>query len=476
MKKTISLLLAAILVLGLCACGGSNAEGGTDQTAQVGGLQVGFAREIVMPDGKPELDGTESGRIMTAFLDYLTVTCVAVKGDNGEVVLLYTMDRKDSNESWTAPMRTAISKGTGIAEDHIMLAATHTHSAAKFAGWNGAEKYKQDFQAALVKVGQDAMADLTPSEMYYGSTQAEGLVFVRHYKLIDGTVTSSGVGAGDANIVGHAAEPDEELQIIRFDRGEGKKEVILMSFNSHPTWYGGVTETEMSADFPAPTREYIESKGDYLVAYFTGDAGNQGPVTKYMPEIADAPKDYKEHGQRLGQCLLDALPTLTKAEGEDVTLVGQQFPCETNKEKLDMLAQAKEVVNVHDTQGREAGLALAAQYGMYQHLEAKAIIARANMPDITEVWMNVMSIGNNVSLAFMPYEMFSESGAYLRANTPYDMTFLSSCSNGSEGYLPSKAACEYGCYEYYTTRLAVGSAELLVDEYINMLTEMKNAA
>ncbi len=474
MKKVISLLLTAVLVLGLCACGESAPEDTTPAAAD--SLQVGFAREIVMPDGKAELDGTENGRIMTAFMDYLTVTCVAVKGNNAETVLLYTMDRKDSSDSWTAPMRKAIAEATGIAEDHIMLAATHTHSAPKFSGWNGAEKYKSDFQAALVKVGQDALTDLSSAQMYFGSTQAEGLVFVRHYKLLDGTVTSSGVAAGDINIVGHASEADEEMQIIRFDRGEGKKEVILMSFNSHPTWYGGVTETELSADFPAPTREYIESKGNYLVAYFTGDAGNQGPTTKYKPEIADSPKDYKEHGQRLGQCLLDALPSLTKAEGEDVKLLGQKYPATTNKEKIDMLAQAKEVVNVHDTQGRDAGLALAEQYGFYQHLEAKAIIARANLPDITEVWMNVMAIGDNVSLAFMPYEMFSESGSDLRANTPYDMTFLSSCSNGAEGYLPSKAACDYGCYEYYTTRLAVGSAEELVDEYISMLTELKNGA
>ena len=473
MKKIISLLLTAVLVLGLCACG--EAAPKETEAAVADTLQVGFAREIVMPKtGKPELDGTAAGRIMTDFMDNLTVTCVALKGINGETVLVYTTDRKDSQEQVFDECRVEIAKATGIAEDHIMLGATHTHSAPKFSGWTGAEQYAEDFEAAMVKVGQDALADLSPAEGYYGSVQTENCVYVRHYKLIDGTVTSSGVSAGDPSIVGHPSESDQELQAIRFDRGEGKKDVILMSFNSHPTWFGGVSETNMSADYPAPTREFIEANGDYLVAFFLGDAGNQGPSTKYMPEIASAPKDYREHGQRLGQYVLDLIPNMTKATGDEIKLMGQQYAAKTNKEKIDMVAQATEVMNVYQTQGRDAALVAAEKYGFYQHLEASAIINRARAGDTTDVWMNVLAIGNDRSFVFAPYEMFSESGSYIRSNTPYGITLLSTCTNGAVGYLASDAAFEYGCYESFTGRLARGSAEELAEEYVSMLTEMKN--
>lgn len=123
---------------------------------------------------------------------------------------------------------------------------------------------------------------------------------------------------------------------------------------------------------------------------------------------------------------------------------------------------------------RDAANELAAQYGLYQHFEASAIINRADSPEINEAWLNVMSIGDQLSFAFAPYEMFSENGSYLRANTPYDMTFLASCCNGVEGYLPTKAACEFGCYEYYITNFEVGTAEIFIDEFLSMLTEMKN--
>ena len=48
MKKSICIILAAFLVLGLCACGGSGA-GEATQPAPVEGLQVGYAKKVITP-------------------------------------------------------------------------------------------------------------------------------------------------------------------------------------------------------------------------------------------------------------------------------------------------------------------------------------------------------------------------------------------------------------------------------------------
>lgn len=470
MKKWCCLFLATVMLLGLCACGDC-----AQQQEKAAGLQVGFARENVMPVGKfVEIDGTADGRIATEILTNLTVTCIAVKGGNEETVLLYTVDRINPYSNWVSPARTAISQSTGIGEDHIMISATHTHSAPKLSGWEGAERYKVDLQAALVEVAHDALADLSDAELYFGSTETEGLVFVRHFKLKDGTVTSSGVTAGSPLIEGYAAKSDQQLQVVRFDRGEGKKEVILMNFNAHPTFHGSVEGTSLSADYPAAVREYVESKGNYQVAFFLGDAGNQAPNTKVAADMAIQAKDFREYGQRLGDYLLVALPNLTKGTGEDVTLYGLQHKGKTNRNRMELLPQAQEVMEVYRTKGRDAALALAAKYGIYQHLEASAIITRVDLPDERKIWLNVMSIGNNLSFAFAPYEMFSENGSYLRAQTPYDMTFVVSCSNGAFSYLPSAAACQYLCYEYYVTGFQPGTAEEVIDVFLEMLTTMKN--
>ena len=470
MKKLISFLLCAFLILGLCACGEADAP-----QEEYKGLQAGFGREVVMPEGQVNLNGTDSaGRISHGFLDYIKATCIALKDEEGTIVLIFTIDMLGSGAGLTDPMRNQVSKATGVPGSNIMIAATHTHSApVTSTGYEGGDAYKRILFAGVEKAAVDAIADLAPAELSYGSTQATGLLFVRHYVHEDGKVTAtSGIGREDV-IVGHPTEADEEMQILRFTRpAEGKKDILMLSWNSHPTFHGGVKDDMISADFPGPTRDYIESQGDYLVAYFTGDAGNQAPDSSIKAEAHGL--DYNEFGKKLGQYCLDALPTLTPATGSGIQLTSQDYPARANKEKLDMLGQANEVMSIYNSEGRDAANAKADEYGFYQFLEARAIINRSQTADTHPIFMNALAIGDNVSMVFAPYEMFTNHGMAIRAETPYDITFVSSCSNGADGYIPSQEAYEYGCYESYVSQVAPGTGEELVNEYLNMLSGLKN--
>ena len=475
MKKLVCLMLALLLILSLCACGESAA---TPKEEAPKGLQAGFGREVVMPEDvtRVHLNGTDTaGRKSNGFLDYLKVTCIALRDEAGTTVLLYTMDILGITGVITDELRPMVADATGIARENIIFCATHCHSAPAMTGsYEGASEYKIIFLKGAVKAAQDAIADLSHAELSYGSTFTDQQVFVRHYVHSDGKITAAS-GITDINqIVGHPTEADEEMQIIRLTRPqEDKKDIILMSWNSHPTFHGGVTDDQISADFPGPTRDYIESQGDYLVAYFTGDAGNQGPTSKIKEENHNM--DYRAFGQKLGQTCLDALPTLTAATGDTIQLKNQTYTARANKEKLDMLPQAKEVINVYNAQGRDAANALAAQYGLYQFLEARAITRRAESADTVKLPMTALSLGDNVSLVFAPYEMFTNHGHALRTETPYDITFVSSCSQGSHSYIPSQEAFDYGCYESYVATVAPGTGEELVAEYLNMLTQLKGA-
>ncbi len=472
MKKTLTFILISAMILSLCACGGST---GKEDTAT--GLQVGFGRENVMPDTieNAHLGGDDDAfRKATGFLDYLTVTCIAFQDGEGDPVLVYTIDFNNSKDNWVAPIREAISQETGIAQSRIMIAATHTHSGVSMSyEWNGAPQYKIKVQNSMIKAAKTALADLDTCELYYGSTDAADLLNVRHYRMKDGSVKSSGLSLDHPDIVEHPAEDDGELQVIRFDRAEGKKDVVMVCFNPHTTFNGNVKKTDLSADFPGPLRDYIESQGDYQAAYFIGDAGNQAP-SSYLSSEAHGFDDYKSYGQELGRRVIELLPELKKSETTGLHLNSRTYVGKTNKEKIDLLPQAKEVVAVHEAQGREASEVLAEQYGLYQRVEAYAIVRRARAGDTRSMNLSVMSWGDEVSMLFAPYEMFSESGSDIRANTPYGMTFLAACANGGNGYLPSLAACEYGCYESYTTYFARGTAEDLVDVYLDMLQKLKN--
>lgn len=475
MKKIFSLIMAVFLVLGLCACGEGEASPTEDAPK---GLQAGFGREVVMPTTEGvHLNGTDTaGRVSTGFLDYIKVTCIALRDSTGRTVLVYTMDMLGVITSVIESLRPEVAKATGVDGEDIMFCATHSHSAPAMTGsYPGAEEYLKVFMDGALKAAKDAVADLSSAQLSYGSTFTEKQVFVRHYVHADGKITaSSGIGSGDV-IVGHPTEADEEMQILRFTRpDEGKKDILLLSWNSHPTFHGGANDTLISADFPGPTRDYIESQGDYLVGYFTGDAGNQAPTSAIAEENHNM--DYNEFGQKLGQICLDALPKLKSATGDKLQVAAQIYPARANKEKLDLLPQAQEVMEVYNSQGRDAAIARAAKYNLYQHLEARAIIRRSTADETVSIPMKVLSVGENVSMLFAPYEMFTNHGHQLRTQTPFDITFVSSCSNGSNSYIPTQEAFDYGCYESYVATVAPGTGEELVAEYLNMLSGLKQTA
>ncbi|MBR4863017.1 MAG: hypothetical protein IKU07_00455 [Oscillospiraceae bacterium] len=471
MKKIISLVLCFALALGLCACGGGETAQETPK-----GLQVGFGREIVMPENPQNvhLNGTDTaGRKANGFLDYIKATCIALRDEQGNTVLMYTLDVLGVISPFIDELRPQVAQKTGVPEGNIIFSATHTHSSPAMTGtYPGATEYKKVFFAGAEKAAVDALADLSYAEISYGSTFTEKQVFVRHYVHDDGKITASSGITDITKIVGHPTEADEEMQIIRFTRPEeGKKDVLLISWNSHPTFHGGATDDQISADFPGPTRDYIESQGDYLVGYFTGDAGNQAPDSSIREEAHNM--DYRQFGEKLGQVCLAALPNLKPATGNAIQLQNQNYQARANKERLDMLAQANEVRAVYDAQGRDAANALASRYGLYQFLEANAIIKRAGSADIHEVEMTALTVGDNISFVFASYEMFTNHGHALRTETPYDITFVASCSQGSNSYIPSQEAFDYGCYESYVAVVAPGTGEELVTEYLNMLKTMK---
>ena len=70
--------------------------------------------------------------------------------------------------------------------------------------------------------------------------------------------------------------------------------------------------------------------------------------------------------------------------------------------------------------------------------------------------------------------MYSDNARFVREHSPYPMTFVTTCANGSNGYLPSDIGYEIGCYEAYASNVGRGSGEILVDLFMKLLNKMKS--
>ena len=201
MKKIISLILSCLLILGLCACQDSE-DGG----AKYEGLQVGFSRKSITPtqQGVQIAGGDASSRLSIGFMDEVASTCIAIqKGE--DLFLIYTMDFMVLNQASVDAVKPLISQTTGVPLDRILLNCTHTHSGVNILsdGWDGGTAYRQLVAKRSAEAATEAIADLSPASIEIASCDTEGLAFVRHYIMNDGTTCGNGHGSSASGYKSH---------------------------------------------------------------------------------------------------------------------------------------------------------------------------------------------------------------------------------------------------------------------------------
>lgn len=466
MKKILCLLLCAVMLFAVTGC--KNAQGQETTAPPVRkAIQVGFGRTEITPELSVPMAGYGATwlRLSIAAKDPLLATCVAVTDETDNTILLLSQDLINSH--WAEEGRAAISQATGVPAEQILIAATHTHSGPDQTCDNeNIHKWKPDYLAQVVAAAEAAMADRSPAQAYTATAQLEKMNAVRHYRLENGTYAGDNFGSfKESPPVAHAEENDAQLQLIRFVR-EGKQSVVMVNWQAHPTLTGGAASLEMSADFIGSTRTAFEKETGDVMIYFTGAAGNQNVVSK-MP-FEHKTNDNNKYGALLSQDIIAALetvktPSITTIGAKEITYTGN-----INHEMEDRLADAREVTEIYNIGGKAAANKLAVEKGFSSAYHANAIVRRSAFGATRDMKICALSIGD-ISFIAAPYEMFASSGRYIKDNSPFGMTFVITCCNGNNGYLPTEAAYDYGCYESHTCNFTKGTAEDLAKTYVSLL-------
>lgn len=135
------------------------------------------------------------------------------------------------------------------------------------------------------------------------------------------------------------------------------------------------------------------------------------------------------------------------------------------------------------THGRELGqyacLALTdMEYtpsGKVQIQEAPyAPIHKGSDKEGSAVEVTAISLGD-LAFAVVPYEMFCQSGQFIKENSPFQMTFVATCANYDGGYMPTQECYYYDgkeSYEGSKCRYEVGTAEILAQKYVDLLSQL----
>ncbi len=253
----------------------------------------------------------------------------------------------------------------------------------------------------------------------------ENMTFVRHYNTDTGIVIGDNFkpeGAGKRT--GHTTEADKELRVIRLAR-EGKKSILMVNWMGHNslastgfTDYGQANRDYISSDYVGFCREYVEKSSDYLFALYMGASGNLNVNSYLTGEPRQVPAI--DYGYQLGQHVLDATASMTAGSGGTCNVSTTQFD------------------------------------GVKKTFPIDAVSA------------------GSLGVVLAPFEMFDTTSMAIREKSPYEVTFVLSLCNGTNGYMPTAICYDYiDCYECRSGSFKAGDAERIVDIYVDLLNQAK---
>ena len=482
MKKVISFVLIAMMIFGLLACGASGEQtGGENAGIQLkdGQLLVGYAKVDITPEDSVPLRGfgnTEK-RMSTGFQSPIFATCVVLTDKSGNSSVIIGYDLTGTGDGVFDTLQKSISETYGIPVTNILQCASHMHSGPDFgSSVLSMQRYTPLFAQMVKDMVAEAWADRSPADIYVATAKTEGLNFVRTYiiEAPDGTQMYAGYQSDITEtgypVVGYESEADRDLGLLKFDREEGKRDVLIANFQTHPHRGDGMSNTLINANIPGAFRDEIEKKLGYYCVYIIGASGNINPDTPKKEDNITA--NYTEQGKALAQYAIQAEGSYEKVNGYDIQSQTRTFEGKINHADEHLMAVALEAQVVWQSTSSVA--AVRKEFlddGIHSPYHANAIISRAKMGETSSFDIWAISLGD-VGIAVAPYEMYDTNGMFIKENSPKKMTIVSTCSNGGNGYFPSKLAFQHPGYEVDTTRYAEGSAEALADLYVEMLTEM----
>ncbi len=443
-------------------------------------MLVGYARVDITPEQNTNLggEGMDKIRISDKVVQPLFGTCVAVTDSRGETILLCPVDTLSVRKWFSDDARKAMSAATGVPVSNIMLCASHTHSGPGVSSpdLEAVQVWAKLFIKQMTKCAKEAMADRKEAEIFVGQQEVSGMNFVRHYHMNDGTVAGPNSGSFESGAKAHITEADNQLQVIRFARKDDR-DVVLVNWQCHPTTAGWVDWLGISSDYIYFMRNHVEDNTGTHFAFFQGAAGNLVCSSKIKGETAIVPvREYDRYGRTMADYVISCLQeNMAPLPVGSVGATSRTFEGKIDHSDDHLAEKATEARDRFLTytrdQNKEA-VQMIREAGFNSYLHANGIVVRSNLGENVPMDISATCIGE-LGFTFAPYEMFCSSGMYIKKHSPFQMTFVVSVTNEYNAYMADDQAFNFDIYEVNTRRYGRGTAEKLAENFVEMLTDLK---
>jgi len=369
---------------------------------------------------------------------------------------------------------------TGIPQSHMLVAATHSHSAGTCAHIFQSDPDPAYTTLVTRKIGDaitQAWLDRVPAKIAWGAGAVPDEVHNRRWYMKDGTIGEDPFGKtndkvrmnpprASADLIKPAGPTDPEVSILALETVEGKPLALLANYSLH--YVGGMPG--ISADyfgvFNQAIAELLDADDDFVAIMSNGTSGdiNNIDFTKPAPE-QKAGEQMVLVGNKVAAEVRRAYDELQFQDWVPLNAVQKEITLGIRKPTAAELDEAKAILKA--AEGRPLqGL---------REIYANCTVDLAAYPDTDDLILQALQIGD-LGIAAIPCEVFVEIGLAIKGESPFADNFTVELANGYNGYLPTEAQHPLGGYETWrakSSRLEVKAATEIQKTILELLGELK---
>jgi len=398
-------------------------------------------------------------------LDHLYARAIVL--DNGAATAaLVTVDAGAIPDPLWRTVSQQIATELGIPATHLLLTATHTHSAGGPRG--------PDYAQKIVEAVRLAKQRLTPARVGYGA--GESYINVNR-QIVDPTTGRWWEGPN------REGPSDKTVAVVKFETTGGEPLAVYYNYAVHGVITGQLDQ--VSGDIPGATSRYIEdSFDDKVVAVWSnGAGGDQNPI--YYQQTYDLrdirTKEYASRGIDISNAMPPGGQGLNRNDPAVARLMNQQRQMASSMgqflgeevlyvmrgiERLDSAVPIDAGTTNVTCAGRERTNAGRAGFeGTYK--DAAPVDIRLGLLRVGEVMIGAVNA-----------EVFNPIAQRLKRESPFKATMMTTLTNGSarSGYIPDDESYGKYTFEVLSSRLKPGCAETaIVNGILGLIDNMRQA-
>jgi Neutral/alkaline non-lysosomal ceramidase, N-terminal len=438
-------------------------------SADTPNLKVGVAKVDITPKDLTDMVGIVV-RPYGGIHDRLYARAL-VLGNGVNTAAIVALDLVEMGD--TTLLRQRIARELAIPADHIIINASHDHSAPRGGpptpGTSSAEgrpysppAYVQQVDNAIVDVLKQAKDARQPARVGFGTGNVD--VNVARY----GYTPERGWGQNTTED-GFA---DKTLTVVRFDTPSGTPIAILFNYAVHSNSMTGEPKNMINADIAGNAEKFVENQyNDKVVALWSmGAAADQYPKFNWDMGLLDDKTSPYAPGEIQGAMIGGEVMKVTKritqmTEVANIYASERAVPCEMNV----VVAQGPARPGQAPNGGAGGGPNGAAARPQQPQMQLKHLLPPPNPGDKLDIQLSFIRI-NQLAITGVSGEVGSQIFLHVKKESPFLNNIMITLSNDRVGYIPDDAGWDHmGSGAAYVR----GCAEKAI---VSNLVEMMNAS